>query len=113
MTAENWLKILDPERISKSAARYHNKTISSHLIIITAPISPQSFFHQISESEELNQFMRRLSLTIEISQGKKERLYTVNSIERKKIMGDQRSLKSLCTKRNHLIRLLGVVLLNF
>ena len=107
MTAENWLKILDPERISKSAARYHNKIISSHLIIITAPISPQSFFHQISESEELNQFMRRLSLTIEISQGKKERLYTVNSIERKKNNGRPTFLEKPLHEKKSLNKALG------
>lgn len=83
MTPENWLKILDPERIAKSSARYHNKTISAHLIIITAPIPPQTFFHQVSEFEELNQFMRRLSLTVEISQVRKERFYNINTIERR------------------------------
>jgi len=83
MTPENWLKILDPERIAKSSARYHNKTISAHLIIITAPLPPQTFFRQVSEFEELNQFMRRLSLTVEISQVRKERFYNINTIERK------------------------------
>lgn len=83
MTPENWLKILDPERISKSSARYHNKTVSAHLIIITAPIPPEIFFQQVSEFEELNQFMRRLSMTVEILQEKKERFYNINTVERK------------------------------
>lgn len=85
MTPENWLKILDPERIAKSSARYHNKTISAHLIIITAPVPPDIFFRQISEFEELNQFIRRLSLSVEIIQKKNQRFATVNSLKRKKV----------------------------
>ena len=51
--------------------------------------------------------MRRLSLTIEISQGKKERLYTVNSIERKKYNGRPTFLEKPLHEKKSLNKALG------
>lgn len=113
MTPENWLKILDPERIAKSSARYHNKTISAHLIIITAPIPPQTFFHQVSEFEELNQFMRRLSLTVEISQVRKERFYNINTIERRHKNGIPSFVEKKLYEKESLNKAVGTCIAKF
>lgn len=62
LTASDWLKLLDPYRISPISARYRNRMGSARVIIITSTKHPLKFFYHTkgNEKEDLSQFIRRI-----------------------------------------------------
>lgn len=67
MTAEDWLKLLDPYHASPASARYHNKpSIAPRVIIITSTKEPAEFFYgaaaraDFGAVEAVGQFIRRI-----------------------------------------------------
>lgn len=68
MTAEDWLKLLDPYHASPASARYRNKaSIAPRAIIITCSKPPEEFFCACAAradggnaNEAMDQFFRRL-----------------------------------------------------
>lgn len=44
MSASDWLKLLDPENITSSSARYHNKQVACRCILITSEKDVMEFF---------------------------------------------------------------------
>lgn len=62
LTASDWLKLLDPYRISPISARYRNRMGSARVIIITSTKHPLEFFYHTkgNEKEDLSQFIRRI-----------------------------------------------------
>ena len=71
MTATEWLLLLDPRNASPASARYRNKqNVAPRLIVITASIDPVEFFFYVRQrgdvNEALDQFIRRLSATVQV-----------------------------------------------
>lgn len=66
LSASDWLKLLDPDRISIGSARYSNKMIASRVIIINSEKDVLDFFYyvkgvgSINTSEAMDQFFRRI-----------------------------------------------------
>lgn len=67
MTAEDWLKLLDPYHASPASARYHNKpSVAPRVIIITSTKEPAEFFYgaaaraDCTANEAVDQFIRRI-----------------------------------------------------
>ena len=66
LTASDWLKLMDPDRIGMGSARYHNKRIAARVIIINSEKSALEFFYYVksmgdgSRSEAMDQFFRRI-----------------------------------------------------
>ncbi len=71
MRAEDWLKLLDNHRTSPISARYHNKTPICRTLIINSSKNPYQFFEGCARtsSEDLNQFIRRISAYAEVVKG--------------------------------------------
>ncbi|HEM3653703.1 TPA: plasmid replication protein, partial [Streptococcus suis] len=85
ISATDWLKLLDPINSARMSARYQNKLVVPRLIIVSAYMSPKEFFGQI-ESEDLNQYLRRINYSSEIAlkHGMKERFYSVSEVKEAK-----------------------------
>lgn len=73
MRADDWIKLIDPWNLSPSSARFHNKTVASQVIIITATMNPVEFFYYTkgvgmgkAQTEAIDQFIRRLMGIIKI-----------------------------------------------
>lgn len=73
MKADDWLKLLDPYNMSPSSARYRNKTVAAHTIVITTCVHPVEFFYYAkgvgggtAQEEAIDQFLRRLTGLIEV-----------------------------------------------
>lgn len=69
MSASDWLQLMDNYNVNKLPARYHNKSACQRLLFITSYKDPINFFSEIKNSlneDYINQFLRRLSMTIEI-----------------------------------------------
>lgn len=66
LTASDWLKLLDPERINKGSARYHNKQMACRVVIINSEKDVIDFFYYSKSiggsgrDEALDQFIRRI-----------------------------------------------------
>lgn len=66
LTASDWLKLMDPDRIGIGSARYHNKRIAARVIIINSEKSAVEFFYYVKSmgnkdgSEAMDQFFRRI-----------------------------------------------------
>ena len=65
MIASDWLKLLDPYNVTKSSARYRNKTVTSRVIIVTSEKNPYEFFYYVKgngneRSEAMDQYIRRI-----------------------------------------------------
>lgn len=62
LTGSDWLKLLDPHRISPISARYHNKMGSARVIILTSSLHPYDFFIYTKDGgrEDLSQYIRRI-----------------------------------------------------
>ena len=64
--ASDWLKLLDPDRISTGSARYRNKKMACRTIIINSEKDVLDFFYYLKNSgggdrsEALDQFFRRV-----------------------------------------------------
>lgn len=85
MSASDWLKLLDPENMSPASARYRNKQfVAPRVIVITSSVSYREFFREAREheSEAMEQFIRRLTLAIDVVLDADNRLYGVSRIER-------------------------------
>lgn len=71
MDASDWLRLLDPYKVARLSARYRNKgAVAPRVIVMTAYETPHEFFSMVSKTggraEALDQFIRRLSLIMEI-----------------------------------------------
>lgn len=72
MKAEDWLKLLDPDRSSSSSARYHNRKMAPRCIIINSHQDPLHFFYYArgigggDRSEPLDQFLRRIAAKVQV-----------------------------------------------
>lgn len=69
MNASDWLQLMDNYNINKLPARYHNKSACQRLLFVTSYKDPITFFSEIKNAineDYINQFLRRLSMTIEI-----------------------------------------------
>ena len=66
MSASDWLKLLDPDRVNLISARYHNKYVATRVIIINSEKPLLDFFFYLKGSgggdrgEALDQFFRRI-----------------------------------------------------
>lgn len=73
MTAEDWLKLLDPFHASPASARYRNKpSIAPRVIIITSTKEPAEFFYgaaaraDFGAVEAIDQFIRRIMWRVRV-----------------------------------------------
>lgn len=70
LTASDWLKLLDPDRISVGSARYRNKKMACRAIIINSERDVLDFFYYMksiggdNRSEAMDQFIRRIMAKI-------------------------------------------------
>lgn len=84
MSASDWLKLLDPEHSSPVAARYNNKQhVAPRVVVLTSSVPAEIFFRDAreGESEAMDQFMRRLTMRVEVVKTpNEERLYQVEQI---------------------------------
>lgn len=66
LTASDWLKLMDPDRINVGSSRYHNKRMAVRVIIINSEKDITEFFYYLKgtgggdRSEALDQFYRRI-----------------------------------------------------
>lgn len=66
MSASDWLKLLDPERVNKAGTRYKNKFVIPRVIVINAEKNVIDFFYYLKNigggdrSEAMDQFIRRI-----------------------------------------------------
>lgn len=65
LTASDWLKLLDPDRINTGSARYKNKKMACRTIIINSEKDVIDFFYFLKgsggdRSETMDQFIRRI-----------------------------------------------------
>lgn len=70
LTASDWLKLLDPDRINMGSARYRNKQMACRVIIINSERDVLDFFYYMKSiggddrSEAMDQFLRRIMAKI-------------------------------------------------
>lgn len=70
LTASDWLKLLDPDRINLGSARYRNKKMACRVIIINSERDVLDFFYYMKNiggddrSEAMDQFLRRIMAKI-------------------------------------------------
>ena len=66
LTASDWLKLLDPDRVNRGSARYRNKMMACRVIIINSEKDALDFFYYLKNSgggdrsEAMDQFFRRI-----------------------------------------------------
>lgn len=84
----DWLKLFDPINSARMSARYQNKLVVPRLIIVSAYMSPKRFFGQI-ETEDLNQYLRRINYSSEIAlkHGMEDRFYSLSEIKENNATG--------------------------
>lgn len=67
MTASDWLKLMDPDRVNNISARYKNKRVACRALIINSERPALEFFYYLKGSgggdraEAMDQFFRRLT----------------------------------------------------
>lgn len=72
LTASDWLKLLDPDRVSYGSARYKNKKMACRVIIINSEKDELEFFYYLKNagggdrSEALDQFFRRIMACVKV-----------------------------------------------
>lgn len=71
MSATDWLKLLDPDRVGKGSARYKNKKMACRCIIINSEKDALDFFYYTKKmgsnrSEAMDQFFRRIMAKVEV-----------------------------------------------
>lgn len=72
LTASDWLKLLDPDRISYGSARYRNKKMACRTIVINSEKDVLEFFYYMKNSgggdrgEALDQFYRRIIARVKV-----------------------------------------------
>lgn len=77
MASTDWLKLMDPVTIPRLSARYHNKYLSCRVIIITSYMNPFNLFGY-KNSEDISQFIRRISRIVHIYHYKNSSKYRHN-----------------------------------
>lgn len=87
MSATEWLLLLDPKNASPASTRYKNKqNVAPRMIVITASIEPVEFFFYVRQrgdvNEALDQFIRRLSATVEVYRQDDVQRYIVSRMGR-------------------------------
>ena len=66
LTASDWLKLMDPDRINTGSARYHNRKMACRVVIINSEKDALEFFYYLKNSgggdrsEAMDQFFRRI-----------------------------------------------------
>lgn len=86
MSAADWLKLLDPENVTPSSARYHNKQIACRCILITSTVDVMEFFQFWRQSacgyghyEMMDQFVRRIQSRVQVIRSDTgTRVYRIN-----------------------------------
>ena len=87
LTASDWLKLLDPDRISFGSARYRNKRMACRVIIINSEKDVLEFFYYLKgmgstgAQEAMDQFLRRILARVVVYRYKDE--------ERRVLIGDR------------------------
>ena len=71
LTASDWLKLLDPDRINTGSARYRNKKMACRVIVINSEKDVLEFFYYLKNvggdrSEAMDQFYRRIMARIKV-----------------------------------------------
>lgn len=71
LTASDWLKLLDPDRINMGSARYKNKRMACRVIIINSEKDVLEFFYYLKNiggdrSEAMDQFYRRIMARVKV-----------------------------------------------
>ena len=71
MSAEDWLKLMDPYNASPGSARYHNKVMACRTVIITSTKGPLEFFYFCKmgggdRNEAMDQFLRRIMSLVRV-----------------------------------------------
>ena len=70
MTASDWLQLLDPERVGRNSARYHNKQTPCRAVIINSEKDALEFFYFLKgagggdRGEAMDQFFRRIAARV-------------------------------------------------
>lgn len=87
MRSEDWLRLLDNHRTKAASARFYNKTPICKTLIITSIKEPFEFFAALarSDSEDLNQFIRRISAcvkVINVSEGLRNARFTIGEVKK-------------------------------
>lgn len=90
LSASDWLKLLDPQRISTNSARYRNKRMACRVIVINSERDVLDFFYYLKgtagdKSEALDQFIRRIMAKVQVikSDGDETRKISIGYSERK------------------------------
>ena len=88
LSPSDWLKLFDPLNSAQISARYQNKLVVPRLVIVSAYLSPKTFFGKI-ETEDLNQYLRRINFSSEIAlkHGMEDRFYSLSEIRENKAVG--------------------------
>ena len=64
LTASDWLKLLDPDRVNIGSARYHNRRMACRVVIINSERDVLDFFYYVKGRgdvcEAMDQFYRRI-----------------------------------------------------
>ena len=83
LSASDWLKLFDPLNSARMSARYQNKLVVPRLIVMTAYMSPKQFFGNI-ETEDLNQYLRRVNFSTEIAKkhGMQDTFYSLSEVKK-------------------------------
>ena len=74
MTASDWLKLLDPERVNRAGTRYKNHFVTPRVIVINAEKDVVDFFYFLkgigggNRSEAMDQFIRRIMSRVYVVQ---------------------------------------------
>lgn len=72
LTASDWLKLLDAERVHEGSARYSNRIVAPRVIIINSEKDVLQFFYYVKQSgggdrsEAMDQFLRRIMAHITV-----------------------------------------------
>ena len=71
LSASDWLKLLDPDRINMGSARYRNRQIACRVIVINSEKDPLTFFYYLKNmggdrSEAMDQFVRRIMACVTV-----------------------------------------------
>lgn len=73
LTASDWLKLLDPDRVSMNSARYRNKRVAARAILINSEREPFEFFYYIkgngaggARAEAMDQFFDRIMSCVRV-----------------------------------------------
>lgn len=87
LSASDWLKLLDPDRINTGSARYRNRKIACRTIIINSEKDVLDFFFYLKgggdKSEAMDQFIRRIMARVVVYRvpDSEERLISIGEMK--------------------------------